>query len=451
MAFRWGEELRAARTGVDALLKIREAVAPLTELRPELGRFAGPRHRDEPAHRWLPYKEAFSPGMVRAILDDWTNVDGPLLDPFAGSGTSVLVAIERCLPAIGIEMLAYPQWAASVAVSARAADGHRLCELVSDAAAASAGPGTGNLTLPVPAAAWALSSEVTGALLAIRTALPQRGSSVEADLAHLALITAVEGVSTAVRDGTSLRHRARIRDGRTTRPGRKGLQANANDVRDAFQRAASVIVHDLPKLPSSAAMSCVLRADARHLPLADRSIGCAVFSPPYPNRYDYAAIYQLELAVGRFVETPGELRAVRKSLLRSHLEAPAPEAPELDDPTVVEVLRSIAEAAECAQVNGGRTLQMLIGYFDDMKKVLGELARVLRPGAPAACVVASQTYFGTAVPTDLLLASLAQGAGLEVEGIWVLRRKGIAVQQRARGPVVSDGGRESVLLVRRPD
>ena len=45
-----------------------------------------------------------------------------------------------------------------------------------------------------------------------------------------------------------------------------------------------------------------------------------------------------------------------------------------------------------------------------------------------------------------MLASIAQRAGLVVEGLWVLRRKRVAVQQRARGRVTSTGGRESVLL-----
>lgn len=93
---------------------------------------------------------------------------------------------------------------------------------------------------------------------------------------------------------------------------------------------------------------------------------------------------------------------------------------------------------------------MLVGYFDDMCRVFAELARVLRPGAPAACVVATQTFFGCPVPTDVMLASIAQHAGLVVEELWVLRHKRVAVQQRARGGVTSTGGRESMLLMRRP-
>lgn len=93
---------------------------------------------------------------------------------------------------------------------------------------------------------------------------------------------------------------------------------------------------------------------------------------------------------------------------------------------------------------------MLAGYFDDMRTVFSELARTLQPGAPAACVVATQTYFGAAVPTDVMLASLARRAGLTIEGLWTLRHKRVVVQQRARGGVTSGGGRESVVLLRKP-
>ncbi len=213
--------------------------------------------------------------------------------------------------------------------------------------------------------------------------------------------------------------------------------------------AAGVISDDLAKMPDGAS-SRVLLADARSLPMADAVAGCAVFSPPYPNRYDYSAIYQLELAAGGFVRAPGDLRRVRKSLLRSHLEAPPPDSLVLEDPGVLAVLRAVAGAAEGGPGERGRTLRMLVGYFDDMCRVFAELARVLRPGAPAACVVATQTFFGCPVPTDLMLASIAGRCGLAVEELWVLRRKRVAVQQRARGGVSSSGGRESVIMLRRP-
>jgi len=369
---------------------------------------------------------------------------------FAGSATSLLVAAERGLDAVGVELLPYAQWAANAVVRSHTADIMIFRRALDAAANAARSPAsTGLPKLPVPAASWAVSGEVNDALLALREALPARGSGVEADLAHLALVSVVDGVSMAVKDGTSLRHRDRERKGRSTRPGRKGQQVTAAAVIDAFAAAGNMIAEDLAKMPSGTEAR-VLLGDARGLPIGDAIAGSAVFSPPYPNRYDYSAVYQLELAAGGFVRESADLRRIRKSLLRSHLEAPPPHSLLLDDPAVLAVLRVAAAAAEGGPGERGRTLRMLVGYFDDMCHVFAELARVLRPGAPAACVVATQTFFGYPVPTDVMLASIAQRAGLMVEELWVLRHKRVAVQQRARGGVTSTGGRESVLLMRRP-
>lgn len=448
----WRALLSSAWPG-DALRiqQLAEAFSDVERDRSDLGILAGPRRRDEPGYRWLPYKEAFSPGLVRAVLDHWSGVGGVLLDPFAGSATSLLVAAERGLASVGVELLPYAQWGADTMVRAHAADGGSFRRIVGEAAeeACACAAGLGS-ALPVPAASWAVSGEVGGALLALREALPPRGSSVEADLARLALVSVIESVSMSVKDGTSLRHRDRVRKGRTTRPGRKGQQFEAAQVIDAFVAAAGVIGDDLVKMPGGIDAR-VLLGDARRMPLGDATAGSAVFSPPYPNRYDYSAIYQLELAAGGFVRVPEDLRRIRRSLLRSHLEAPAPDSLlVLDDPAVLAVLRAAAAAAEGGPGERGRTLRMLVGYFDDMCRVFDELARVLRPGAPVACVVATQTFFGCPVPTDVMLASIARRAGLVVEEVWVLRRKRVAVQQRARGGVTSTGGRESLLLLRRP-
>jgi hypothetical protein len=447
----WRAMLSSPRPGdVLKIQQLTESFRDAERDRSDLGVLAGPQRRDEPGYRWLPYKEAFSPGLVRAVLDCWSGVGGMLLDPFAGGATSLLVAAERGLGSVGTELLPYAQWGADTIVRAHTADSARFRQVVSEAAEAAHCSSGRSLTLPVPAASWAVSGEVGGALLALGEALPPRGSSVEADLARLALVSVVESVSMSVKDGTSLRHRDRQREGRTMRPGRKGLQVKAAGVVDAFVAAAGVISDDLAKVPGGIE-SRVLLGDARYLPLGDAIAGSAIFSPPYPNRYDYSAIYQLELAAGGFVLEPKDLRRIRKSLLRSHLEAPPP-GPflVLDDPAVLAVLRAVAAAAEGGPNERGRTLRMLVGYFDDMYRVFAELARVLRPGAPAACVVATQTFFGCPVPTDVMLASIAQRAGLVLEELWVLRHKRVAVQQRARGGVTSSGGRESVLMLRRP-
>ena len=59
-------------------------------------------NRDQPGLRWFRYKEGFSADLVRDALRVG---GGPVLDPFAGLGTAVLVAGGRHRQATGIEIM----------------------------------------------------------------------------------------------------------------------------------------------------------------------------------------------------------------------------------------------------------------------------------------------------------------------------------------------------------
>lgn len=76
------------------------------EQRPELAEHVtGTGLRSEPFHRWLPYKQAFSPQLIRSFLREMlSNVsDGPIFDPFAGTGTTIVECVARGCPALGVE------------------------------------------------------------------------------------------------------------------------------------------------------------------------------------------------------------------------------------------------------------------------------------------------------------------------------------------------------------
>ena len=62
-------------------------------------------NKAENGHRWCKYKEGFSAALVRYILSRLEVRGGPVLDPFAGSGTTLFVASECGLDAVGIELL----------------------------------------------------------------------------------------------------------------------------------------------------------------------------------------------------------------------------------------------------------------------------------------------------------------------------------------------------------
>lgn len=453
---------------------------PLTKERLDLGRHAGVLPRaGEPVYRWVRYKEAYSPQLVRDVLDDLlpgrgVPGDGVVYDPMAGSGTSLLVAAERGLPALGADLLPYAAFVSSTMIRWREADPARVLRTGEDALARYRSF-PDNARLDVPAASWAFSPAVAGSLTGLLSALAEAPGGVERDLVRLAVLSAVEQVSYAVKDGTSLRRRLPGGPARPGRPGQQREEMGVPDVVTSVRRRIGIIAADLEDalsasrgvsgsgtgFPGTAACSAVgtsmvqgdvrsaaavVQADARRWRPARETCSAVVFSPPYPNRYDYSAIYQLELALGRFVPDATGLRRVRKQLLRSHLEAP----PRAEYAVQLPALREFLSAVNGSRAKGdqaGRVLRMAAGFFEDMADVMSQLAEAMRPGASAAVVIATQTYFDQHLPTDLLLAELGRDAGLEVRALWLIRSKGVASQQRGISTAPS---RETVLVLRKP-
>ena len=467
----------AART------RLLDEYEPLTKERLDLGRHAGVVPRaEEPVYRWARYKEAYSPRLVREMLDELlprqrgrSAAEAPVVyDPMVGSGTSLLVAAERGLPAIGADLMPYATFLASTLARWGQADPKVVQQLADDALAGYASV-PGRDRLDVPAAAWAFSPSTLATLTKLVGAVDRAPAGVERDLVRLGVLSAVEQVSYAVKDGTSLRRR--LPDG-PARPGRPGQQRRAMDAADvvaAVRQRIDSIVADLehgsslppsghaervtrvddvdrtgatsPSKPGSpASRLMVVRADARQWRPARETCSVVVFSPPYPNRYDYSAVYQLELALGDFVAGAAELRHVRKQLLRSHLEAPPRDEYRVELPALREFLAAV-NGSRALGDQTGRVLRMVAGFFEDMADVLDRLSEALLPGGSVGLVVGTQTYLGHHLPTDLLLAELARSSGLEVRELWIVRAKGVASQQRARSALPS---RESVLVLRKP-
>jgi hypothetical protein len=65
------------------------------------------RERTKHVHRLHPYHGKFIPQLVEVLLDRYFERGGHVLDPFAGSGTTLVQALESGLDATGVEVAAF--------------------------------------------------------------------------------------------------------------------------------------------------------------------------------------------------------------------------------------------------------------------------------------------------------------------------------------------------------
>ncbi|MDM7326413.1 MAG: DNA methyltransferase [Thermosynechococcus sp. Uc] len=164
-------------------------------------------------------------------------------------------------------------------------------------------------------------------------------------------------------------------------------------------------------------------ADARGIDkvLPPQSVDAVITSPPYPNEKDYTRITRLESVILGFIKTKADLQAFKKVLIRSNTRNVY--KADDDDRWIQDYpeIQAIANRIERRRIELGKTsgFEKLYGrvtklYFGGMARHLAALRSVLRPDAQLAYVVGDQaSYLRVMIRTGQLLAEIAQSLGYE--------------------------------------
>lgn len=407
-------------------------------------------NKTRPAYRWYKYKEAYSAALVEYLLDRYAVSAGALLDPFAGSGTTLFAASQLGLDADGIELLpigqeivgARERLAGPCAEEALAALIRWLeCEPWQTAAA-----DTPLRELRITRGAYPAATQT--AIQCYLTAL-QRESPCAQPLLRFALLCVLEEISFTRKDGQYLRwdHRSGRRQGKKVFD--KGpIQEFPTAIRGKLMEIVqdqtgstaqgSLFAAPLPSLGRIRLLngSCLDVMPA----LPSRHYDALMTSPPYCNRYDYTRTYALELALLGTGEH--ELSALRQAMLSCTVENRAKDLLAInptwqhaldaaDNQELLQaILRYLERQRELGLLNNAGIPRMVRGYFYEMACIIAEAARVLKPGAPFFMVNDNVRYAGASISVDLILAALAEALGFVVDEISVLPNgKGNSSQQ----------------------
>ena len=382
-----------------------------------------------PVHGWFVFPHSFSPEFVPALAEEWKLGDSDhLLDPFLGSGTTALGAQRLGIPCTGYDLSPLAQFvSAAKCVRPSGRDVERACgAILEEGLLPDACCGVQGASDPFLKRALGEGRLAKLAGLADRIRRSDVGASCQSFLL-LALLGIVPQFALAERNGGWLRWRTDA--------------SPASQVEAAFAQRVREMSADLADDESPCLNPTIAVADARALPDADGSVSAVLTSPPYPNRHDYTRIFALELLL-LFLDAEATL-ALRRQSFESHPEA-RPQRPAHRCYRVPASLQSLLAGLRSARVR-----RMLDGYFVDLYLSLREMARVLRPGGPAALVVGNAQYEGMTLLVDELTAEIGEATGLRCTEIRVLRLRGNSAQQMGR--YGRRPSRESLVLLRKPD
>ena len=409
---------------------------------------------DRMFHDWYRFVLSFPPHLVRDYLVDFGITKGQIvLDPFCGTGTTIVECQLNGIDSIGIEANPFPHFASTVKTKWDI-DPELFCEhaekIAKDALDEIASQGindneqfNGNIeelnikTVDKKQQRLLIKNSISPVplhkTLVLRDHIEHWSSEPHYNHLLLALGNALVFSISNLHFGPEVGVRKVKKDSPVIEPWFYEINKIANDIKSVKKKTW--------------ANANIYLGDSRQNEklIKPCSIDAIITSPPYPNEKDYTRTTRLESVLLGFMNDIQDLRKYKKTLLRSNTRGVYKGDEDHIWVNENENITKIAQAIENRRIelnknSGFEKLYSTVTklYFGGMAKHLTELKTVLKPGSRLAYVVGDQaSYLRIMIRTGNLLAEIAQSMGYELIRIDLFRtRKATATRSELREEVV---------------
>jgi DNA modification methylase len=321
-----------------------------------------------PIHNWFYYKEGFSRGLVDWLVRDY-KLQEPILDPFCGSGTTLLSAKQKGLKAIGTDVSPLSVFVSKA--KTRNYDINSIKEKIEKMKKQRAGFDRLKIDKRIRRLFY---SETLNDILELKAIVDNIENENEQLFFKLALVDTTGRVANVKKVGGSLRKEKKEK----------------LPVKKLFFGKCKKMLIDLEKTSLTNVEPEVFEGDARDYKFEKESVGSVITSPPYLNKIEYTTVYKMEL--GMFFSYP-------KTQLRAFI------ADEPKSVTGLDELPLIAQA-----------------YFEDLEKVLKNIHNALIPNGIACINLSGGCFPEKLVEADEILEKIAEKVGFTVKERIVARQ-----------------------------
>lgn len=366
---------------------------------------------DKPFQRWYRYKEGYSLDIVYKLIDEYCeNRKGLILDPFVGSGTTLLASSKLGLSGIGYETNPFSFFLAKCKLDNYSKNlinefENIYCNLLSD-------PNISALNYELPKLSISnkvFDQEIEKYYMGFKVACDAFKKKTKIyNLLLLGWLACLEEVSNYRKAGNGLK----------IKKYKKQKKKSISDIKSLLRAQYSNMVDDLRQSKSLASVKLFNDSSLNILEnIAKDSVSGIIFSPPYANCFDYTEIYKLELWFGDFVNDYSDLKTLRQNSIRSNLNNPLLNDFEVDS----KLFNVVLNVVDNDLIWDKRIPKMLKSYYLDMFNIISNCYEVLEKGGFCSIIVGNSAYGGVVFPTDLILAEYAEKIGFYVDKIEVDR------------------------------
>jgi DNA modification methylase len=392
-------------------------------------------NHNQPFVDWYLMPEAFSSRLIENAIEEYGIRAGEtILDPFCGTGTTLVAAKLNGCNSVGIEVNPFLCFASRVKTRF---DEYDLVKLSEDAdqVLSHAKSVSGNLTLFSPKGnrkvtnpnglpkppdmprlfKW-ISPAVVDKVLALKQAIASIKERSHRDFFLLALAAILRPVSNMKLSAHAFGSRV-VRDDAP--------------VVELFESKVLKMLSDLKQLPPKRKLGKVeiIEGDIRSVNVQDSPLlpaSLAITSPPYLNNLDYTMQTRLELFFLDFIKNMQDLRALRKRMIVSDAKAMYKDSEDykLIDKfmSIKRVIRELEEKLK--DKNWGWDYAFMTAqYFGGMYRALKNVYTMLRRGSRFIIVVGDSAHSGVLVPVTTIIGELGEDLGYKLEEIRVHRKR----------------------------
>jgi DNA modification methylase len=388
-------------------------------------------NKNLPIHRWVPWIAGYSATFVDDVITTYLSPQrmARVLDPFCGSGTTLVQAMMHGHEAIGFEINPYAALAARAKISAFSVDREELATAIR--------------TMQMEIAQWRQSAPPSHiAPPPLKSRLPFFSPPVERQVLHaLAYINSLQ--SAVVADLFRAAFGA-VMVGFSNYSYEPSLGSRPAAGKSLIEDAdvARVLLHKLSQMEADIAWlqqemgmrprqgigSVVNRdffAGQHHLPNA--SIDLMVTSPPYMNNYHYVRNTRPQLYWLDFISSPQEQRHLENSNFGQYwqtVRSGPPIALAFEHPDLEHVINRLRQTRTDKGAYGGPGwANYVTAYFNDCFRFVDALVRLLVPSGVAVVVIGNSIIQGINIETERILGEIGVQRGLTLEGVYVIREK----------------------------